>query len=296
MLPTEKTSPLVNLNDYTILIYGAAKVGKSTFASQAGKVLFMATEPGLNALSVYKVDITKWEDILETFAELAATKHEFTTVVIDTVDNAYLLCADWVCRKNNVKHESEMEYGKGFGFVQREFMRVITRAAQFNFGLILVSHAREKEVVVKSIKTIKTTTTLPDKVNEKLMGFVDMILYCDIDAALDKSGAVTERRVIRTKPSKNYDAGDRTNRLTEVVDLNYSEFKKVFEAGEPKTEVVEVKAPDPKTPVSKEPAKPKTQSPTKNNGAELPLANPPVPNYPGLPLGQVPKTTDTKGV
>jgi hypothetical protein len=50
MLPTAKTQAKPALADMTVLVYGQTKIGKSTFCSQADGALFLATEPGLNAL------------------------------------------------------------------------------------------------------------------------------------------------------------------------------------------------------------------------------------------------------
>ena len=54
-LPTAKTPPKRSLSDVSILLYGPSKIGKSTFASQAPDAIFLATEPGLNALDHSKI-------------------------------------------------------------------------------------------------------------------------------------------------------------------------------------------------------------------------------------------------
>ena len=58
MLPTQKTKPKASLFDLTALVYGPSKIGKSTWCSNAEKALFLATEPGLNALEVFQSNIT----------------------------------------------------------------------------------------------------------------------------------------------------------------------------------------------------------------------------------------------
>ncbi len=68
--------------------------------SHAENALFLATEPGLNALEVFEAPITCWDDLLQACAEIAEGKHDFKTIVIDTVDNAYRMCADYVCKSS----------------------------------------------------------------------------------------------------------------------------------------------------------------------------------------------------
>jgi len=55
---------------------------------------------------------------------------------------------------------------------------------------------------------------------------VDMVLYCDLEDGEDK----TTRRLIRTKPSKYYEAGDRTGRLPETLDLDFRRFLDAYSA------------------------------------------------------------------
>ncbi len=60
MLPTTPTPPKQNVTNYSILLYGASKCGKTSTASQADGALFLATEPGLNTLEVYQYLGTNW--------------------------------------------------------------------------------------------------------------------------------------------------------------------------------------------------------------------------------------------
>jgi hypothetical protein len=57
---------------------------------------------------------------------------------------------------------------------------------------------------------------------------VDMILFCDLESTSGADGKPTQRRVIRTKPNVHYEAGDRTGRLPEVIDLDFSKFLQAF--------------------------------------------------------------------
>jgi hypothetical protein len=96
LLPTAKTPPKASLSDYTVLVHSRPKAGKSEFCSHADNALFLATEPGLNALEVYQVPITSWDDFLAACGEIAAGNHPFKTIVIDTVDLAsYDMFADY---------------------------------------------------------------------------------------------------------------------------------------------------------------------------------------------------------
>ena len=230
MLPTQKTSPKQDLSNLTVLVYGPSKIGKSSLCAKADHALFLATEPGLNALDVFQVPIQSWEDLLNACAEIGEGNHPFKTIIIDTIDNAYKFCTDYILKKFKIDHESDLGYGKGYAIVNNEFQRVLTKLAFLPYGLFLVSHAKEMEVETRTGKYTRIVPTLPDKARKIVLGMVDMVLFCDLELTTGEDGAQNIRRVIRTKPSLYYEAGDRTGRLPETIDLDFKQFLEAFSA------------------------------------------------------------------
>lgn len=226
-LPTKKTTVSDDPMSYSILLYGGVKVGKSTFASQAPSAIFIETEPGLNALSVFKVQCDSWEAILSTCAELSAQKHEFRTIVLDTVDNAYEFCLAHVCEKLKIEHPADLDYGKGWSAVNLEFKRVLTKLAAMPQGLIVISHSKVQEIKHKTGKYDKTVPTTGGA--KVVLGLMDLVLMVDIESVQTEEG-IRHRRTIHTKPTATYDAGDRTGRLPPELPLDYNEFIKAFNA------------------------------------------------------------------
>jgi hypothetical protein len=256
MLPTEKTPPRMSLSDLTVLVHGPAKIGKSTLCSKAEKALFLATEAGLNALEVYQVPISTWNEFLEACGEIAKGEHGFKTVVVDTLDNLFRMCSEYICTRHKIQHESDLGYGKGFALTNNEFYRALNKLSLLPYGLFLVCHSQEKEIETRTGKRTRAVPTLPDKARRMVLGMVDVILYCDVEAVVDADGkAATERRVMRTKPTERYEAGDRTGRLPDVIDLDYAKFVGAFERATPGAE-----AP---TPSAAPPAAPPEMPPTK---------------------------------
>lgn len=228
MLPTTKTKPKASLSDLTALVYGPSKIGKSTWCSHADKAIFLATEPGLNALEVFQSPITCWEDLLKACAELAEGKHDFKTVIVDTVDILYRMCSEHICQKFKIEHESDLGYGKGYALINNEFQRVLTKLAFLPMGLILISHSQEREIETRTGKKTRIVPTLPDKARKLVTGLVDLVLFCDLESKKNADGKAHHQRVMRTKPSPNYDAGDRTGRLPEMIPLDFPTFLKAF--------------------------------------------------------------------
>jgi hypothetical protein len=228
MLPTSKTPPKTSLSDLTVMVYGQTKIGKTTLCAQAEGALFLATEPGLNALDVYQAPILSWEDLLNACAEIVEGKHPFKTVIVDTIDNAYRFCVDYILKKFKVEHESDLGYGKGYALVNNEFQRVLTKLAFLPYGLFLISHAKEMEMDSRTGKYTRVVPTLPDKARKIVLGMADMVLFCDLEVITGDNGEQNMRRVIRTKPSLYYEAGDRTGRLPDILDLDFKAFLTAF--------------------------------------------------------------------
>ena len=223
-LPAKKTKPNNAISDLSVLIYGPSKIGKSTWCSHAENAIFLATEPGLNHLEVYQVPVTTWAEFAHVCDEIARGEHSFSTVIIDTVDNLYKACEHYVCKKNSIKHPSDLGFGKGYQFIRDEFSRALLKLALLPYGLILVSHSMEREKETKRGKHTRTVPTVPESVRKFLVGMVDLILYCDIEHTDDPQGGGRSSRVIKTKPHPDYDAGDRTGLLPEVLPLDFAAF------------------------------------------------------------------------
>jgi hypothetical protein len=232
-LPTEKSRPTIDLSKQTILVYGAPKIGKSSFASRFPEALFFECEPGLSQLEVFKLPTYTWDDFLSACKLVASGEHRFKTIVIDTADNAFKFCSEYVCGKHNIEYEGDMGHGKGWALVKNEWHRVLTRLASLPYGLVLISHAQDKTIETRTGEYTKTQPSLPDRARNVVLGLVDMILYCDAVPRKDAAGNVTVERVMRTKPHPTYEAGDRTGRLPDILPLEYDAFVKSFSAAAP---------------------------------------------------------------
>lgn len=230
MLPTAKTPPKTDMADISLLLYSQPKLGKTTWCANADGALFLATEAGLNHLETFQVPIACWEDLLNACADIAKGDHPFRTVVIDTVDNAYRLCVDYVCRQLGITHESEAPYGRAYGQITNEFTRVLTKLSLLPYGLYLVSHAQHETLETRTGTITRMVPTLPDKARKIVLGLVDLILYLDLEPCRDAEGNTQYQRVIRTKPTTTYEAGDRTGRLPETLPLDYQVFIEAFDA------------------------------------------------------------------
>lgn len=224
LLPTKATKPKQEFEMFTTLIYGAPKTGKSTLASQFDNPLFLATEAGLNSLETYNISIDSWETFLEVCKEISTEKHNFKTIVIDTVDNLFNFCSAFICKKNNIQHESELDWGKGWKLVKDEFRRAITKLSLLPYGLVFISHAEAIDIKTRTGSLTKFIPSMPKQPREIIMPMCDFIFYCDIQNTADG-----EKRFLHTKPSENWEAGDRTGRFPVQIPMSYLAIKENFD-------------------------------------------------------------------
>ena len=225
-IPTERTKKALGLGDQVITLYGQPKIGKSTFAGQFPNALFAATEPGLNFLEVYQVPVGNWADFTKLCAVLARDPLHVETLVVDTIDILYDLCEKHVCGLAGIAHPSDASYGKGCSMVKSEFKRVLSKLGTLRtrdggkMGLGIISHTRvvEEETRPGTNKTFAMNLSNSPRIVVESMS--DLLLFADVEP--------DGTRVLRTKPSTKWVAGDRTGKLPETLPLNYDALSSAF--------------------------------------------------------------------
>lgn len=229
-LPTEKRQAKMELIDHPIFMYGVSKIGKSTLLSEIEGNLFINTGGGLDALNVYEAVVNDWSEFLVTGKEFLEGKHDFRTITIDTIDRLHNLCKGYIMKQRNITHPQDLEYGKGYDIIKDEFMRPLMKLALSKYGLIMVSHVKEIEVTTRIAKITKSIPTLQNYIWELVDAMSGIILFYTTEQT--KEGT---RRVIRTKPTENYIAGDRTKRFLEYGDIdiltdgkNWERIERIF--------------------------------------------------------------------
>ena len=101
------------------LIYGTDGVGKSFWASNAPKPIFVGAEKGTEQLDVARFPQTETiAELLDQLRALQTEKHEFQTVVLDSLDWIEPLVWKAVCDEAKVEHIEQAFGGYGKGYVR----------------------------------------------------------------------------------------------------------------------------------------------------------------------------------
>ncbi|MEO2031799.1 MAG: ATP-binding protein [Planctomycetaceae bacterium] len=100
-----------------LIVYGTEGIGKSTFASEAPKPVFIQTEDGLAEIACDKFPLaTRLEDVQTALLELYSGQHDYQTVVIDSLDWLERLIWDELCRQHNVTSIEKVDGGFAKGY------------------------------------------------------------------------------------------------------------------------------------------------------------------------------------
>lgn len=227
-LPLERSTPTGSLLDKTILIHGAPKIGKSTLADDFGDVLFADTEGGLKDLEVFSYPVHDWAGFLDVCAAYEKSDR-YTGMVIDTIDMLSIYCSAYTNAKLGIVHESDAEWGKGWSVKRDELIRALAKLAAIpGRGLIMISHSKDVEIKGRNRTFTKTVPDLTGAARDVAVDMSDLILFCDHEGEGSE-----ERRVLRTKPSANWEAGERGKppRLPETLDLSFEALVKAWQEG-----------------------------------------------------------------
>ena len=140
-----------DLSGYITLLYGPAKVGKTTFGAQMPGELILATERGYNALpGVIVQDITSWSDIKQVVRELKKPEVQavYKSLIIDTIDLAADMCQKYVCNQLGIENIGDGGWtNNGWDKYKREFEDVFRTLAQLGYAILFISH--DKEITIK---------------------------------------------------------------------------------------------------------------------------------------------------
>ena len=97
-------------DELTMLIFGIPGSGKTRFCAGCPNTLFLGTEPGQQFTKARVIPIRDWDHFRQVCLSIAQLRDQgrddVQTVVIDIVDNLYLLCRDYICTQKGVTYPS----------------------------------------------------------------------------------------------------------------------------------------------------------------------------------------------
>lgn len=212
-----------SLDGSMIWLYGIPKIGKTTTAASFPGAWFIATEKGDQFVSMRPPTyINSWPEFIELCQFIAKTKPTkfedgtpIKTLVIDTYDKLFRHCNEHICDGMGLDDLGEIDHGKGWSRLTKEWDRVMTKVRAWPFTLVCISHVRDKEFKTKGRKTHRKEPAVGAAGFRWAQAAADLILYAHMDEVVEYgtdgevTGEIKERRVFQCHPSSFAVAGGR---------------------------------------------------------------------------------------
>jgi hypothetical protein len=131
-----------------VLLYGVEGIGKSTFGSEAPKPVFIQTEDGLDEIECNRFPLaTKFDEVMATLKTLVNEKHDFESVVIDSLDWLERLVWDKLCQQYGVESIEKVDGGYARGYMHalslwREVLDLLNVLRSRGMVVVLIAHSK----------------------------------------------------------------------------------------------------------------------------------------------------------
>lgn len=238
LLPDKRSIPKQKLTDYHVLIFGESGIGKTSLASQFPNSLIALTETGTKAMSVHDVNVAKqarkenklnWIVFMELVEQFINEPHDFETFIIDTEDNLYNWCLEYITQKLGAHPGEKDDFGASWAELKKEFRKPHNMIKNNGYGLVSVSHAQYKEVEdLKGKKRDKLIPSVGGSSAEYLINDSDIVVLYDMNRE--------DERILRLEPTKDFTAKQRISTLEQTdipagnsAEEAFSNFKAHFD-------------------------------------------------------------------
>lgn len=221
-----------------VVIYGPEGIGKSTFAAQFPKPLFIDTEGSTSHLEVDRLPRpTSWQMLKQYIKDLKGDTMGYHTLVIDTADWAERLCEEAVCQSNGKVGIEDFGYGKGYTYVKEEFGRLLDSLSDLidaGMNVVLTAHSiiRKFELPEETGAYDRYELKLGQKAGNQCAAlakeWADMVLFVNykeivITTKDNKKKVSGGKRVMYTAHNPCWDAKNRHG-LAEELPFDYQEI------------------------------------------------------------------------
>lgn len=185
ILPEEVSEISNRIGDFTWLIYGERKIGKTTLFRHFKNTLFLMFDPPQKGLAIRQLHIPNWKFFLKTIKKLEERlKKEpnyCNMIIIDTGFMCYEKCFNYVCDREGVTDPNDRGWSIVWKKILREFMEAHERITAMGIPFGATAHSEIKEIKKGGIKIDKLTTQLGAQATKYYNGFVDIIAYYEYD-------------------------------------------------------------------------------------------------------------------
>jgi AAA domain len=178
-----------------VVIAGANKIGKSTFAASSPAAIGILTEQGMDAIDSHAFPVaTSLADVYAAIGTLIDEEHEFQTLFIDSLDWLEPLLHAHVCQANGWSDIEKPGYGKGYIAAADEWRNLLTGLDALrehrNMGVVLIAHDKIKRIEDPLTEGYDShVLKLHDRASALVMEWADVIGYAGYRVFTTKTDA-----------------------------------------------------------------------------------------------------------
>jgi len=243
-LPTEYHQPKIEgiPKKFGMIIFGPAKVGKTTFACEFPNSLIIEAEPnGADFQRCKKIDVTNFLQVREIYKLLKNDK-TFETVIIDSLDKVAGWIEDEVCKEVGINTIMDTKKGERHGaqwaLYNEKILNFIDTFLSLEKRIIFLAHTKKLEADGMGNILNPKTINLYGKTTEDVLALIDNVGYMFCQKIEGKVN-----HYLSFEPGINVTAGGRHPALSgKIIELpkgeGYKSFASLFE--KPKKETKNV--------------------------------------------------------
>jgi len=230
----------------TWIIFGPPGVGKTTLFSGFEDVLFLVTsKKELQVVSVPNLLIESWEKlerVTDSLIQKRNTKYaQYKFIAIDFLDIIWTYAIAAVNKKYGIQHYTDAQYGKGAHTLDSFMRGWLTQLIASDYGILMVSHVTQRNIIQPGGQITKTITTLPDRACSVIFPLVNVIGCMDYKTIKEENPAqpgkilLRRKRVIQFEGTDYIEAKDRDGILpSELIlvkdpEVNFRVFKEYYD-------------------------------------------------------------------
>lgn len=229
-----------------IFLYGVEGVGKSTFASQAPKPIFIRTEDGLDDINADAFPLaTSMNDVFQAVDELYRVEHGFETIVLDSADWFENLIWQQVCNEKGVNAITEIDFGKGYGLAiqyWRKWLQMADDCRKKGMNIIILAHCQVERFNDPAADSYdRYTPRLHKASSEVIREWSQDVLFAtyQVFTSTEKGafgkevtkGIGNGDRILKTTERPSHKAKNRITGLPDEIPLNWNTYQKYLTGG-----------------------------------------------------------------
>jgi len=241
------------------IVYGVEGIGKTTFAAQWPKPLFLDVESGSYQMDVARITPATYAEFKECVRQLGADAQGYKTIVIDSADWLEQMMIKNICTEANITSIEKYEkgYGKGWNKLAEDWAALLDRLDRVRLAqgvnILFVAHSKIKRYEpADDTGHDRYTLTMADKSADVLKKWSDLTLFVKYDTfTVEEGGKVKvqggNKRVMFSRFHPCWDAKNRYG-LPDKMPFEFAQIAGIFEkapSDEPDTsDTVTEKAPE----------------------------------------------------